>query len=286
VVELPTETVVTVGSSNLTGFGLYENYEANTLLRLDPTVAADREFLAAIDEFRDALKASKMPTRVLSSKLIDTLAKDETLVVTAAKRAEAEAARKAMAKTVAKKIFGTPVRGLPKRPRRSRNPRKPTTGSGHSPGAAKPSTAPAQLRWWKKLSKSDAMRKPPGSHQRNGVVLNEAGHKIDRDTWFRNELFGSATWSEGTTRTGEDKEAADIPFEVWINGRSRGKYSLQVDHAKNRISDQGNSPTYLHWSTMTRIVRDTDYYGWWLELARLTDGTFRLRLLRDAPADA
>jgi HKD family nuclease len=284
--ELPTETVVTVGSSNLTGFGLYENYEANTLLRLDPTDAADRKFLAAIDEFRDALTAAKMPTQVLSSKLIDTLAKDETLVVTAAKRAQAEAARKAKAKTVAKEIFGTPVRGLPKRPRKARKPGKSAAGSGRSPGTTKPSTAPAQLRWWKKLSKSDAMQKPAGSHQRTGVVLNKAGHKIDQKIWFRDELFASVTWSGETGSTGKAKESAEIPFDVWVDGKSRGNYSLRADHATNRVQGRSNSPTYLYWSGMRQIVDRADYAGWWLELARLTDGAFRLRLLRDAPAGA
>jgi HKD family nuclease len=290
VVELPAENVVIVGSSNLTGSGLYANYEANVLVRLDPADEADRPFLDAIDEFRASLATAEMPTQELTAELIEALAEDETLVMSTAKRLQAEAALEARAERVARKIFGTPVGGLPGRPRTRKGTVAP---AGRPATAGAPSTAPVALRYWKTLTVSDAMRKPPGSHQRKYVTLTESGHDIDRETWFRDELFGSATWSEQVMRAPRAaaaerkvKEAAEIPFDVWIGDEWLGSYPLRVDHAPNRIAGQGNSPTYLNWSSLGQVIGEADYTGWWLELARLADGAFRLRLLPEEPTEA
>lgn len=84
-------------------------------------------------------------------------------------------------------------------------------------------------------------------------------------------------------RSGSIKETALIPFDVYVEDENLGRYQLRVDHAEVRIADQNNSPTYLNWSTMIDVIRESDFRDWWLELARLRDGTFRPHLLRDEP---
>jgi HKD family nuclease len=280
-VELPSETVVITGSSNLTGSGLFANYEANVMVRLDPTNEGDSGFLEAFEEFRDSLTASSMPAQGLSGDLIEKLATDERLLMRASARVEAEAGEEDEADPVARAIFGAPVRGLPGRPRKAAGERAVRRGA-----AVVPSAAVAELRWWKTLTKSDALRKPKESNPRNYVTLTKSGHAIDQKTWFRDPLLASASWSEERMRTGKVKEVTEIPFDVWVGDEWLGHFPLRVDHAVNRIADQGNSPTYLNWSGMIEVIRETDYSGWWLEIARLDDGAFRLRLLPDEPVES
>jgi PLD-like domain len=282
-VERPGETILAVGSSNLTGGGLFENYEANAVFRLDPGSPRDSPIYEAATNYRDALLRDDMPCRTLTVELIARLAEDESLVTTRKRRNRAEQAARRRSSRLAEEIFGPPPADLPSAPhtRRQRGDRHRSTGKGAEP-ATSTDTSVAD-RWWKELTASDVLRKPKGSHPRNYVVLTKAGHGIDPKTWFRKELFGSAPWSKEAMYTGNTKEVALIPFEVVIDGKSLGPHELMVDHGEHRIADQGNSPTYLNWSNLTDVIRQTDFRNWWLEIARLTDGTFRLQLLREEP---
>jgi hypothetical protein len=112
--------------------------------------------------------------------------------------------------------------------------------------------------------------------------LGKAGLPIDQKSWFRDEFFGSVTWIPTTMRTGNVKEQAIIPFEVFIAGRSEGIVDMRVDHAVNRIAAQNNAPTWLNWSGLLQAIRSTDFTGWYLVLERLS-GRFRLHLSRTAP---
>lgn len=281
-VEAPGRITVALGSSNLTGGGLYRNYEANVVLRLAPDSPEDRDLYAKVQAFRAALVAEGMPHRPLTHELIDTLAEEETLVTSAPKRKQAERVAHAKAASIAKDIFGGPVSGLPGAPASS--PPTEVESDEGIPTPGESSEAAATLRWWKELTPSDVLRKPESSHQRNYVALSKAGHEIDFKTWFRQELFGGLDWSAQTMHTGNLKEVTLVPFEVVVDGESVGTYELRVDHAEARIANQNNSPTYLNWSGMIELIRASDFRHWWLELARLEDQTFRLRLSREEPA--
>lgn len=287
VIRRPDETVITVGSSNLTGGGFFGNYEANIVMRLSPDDADDQAVLEAVLRYRDALTADGMPCEPLTLDLIARLADEESLITTRERREQEERTARAKAESLAREIFGTPVTGLPGAPagrRRGGGRRRAADGDGDLPERIPPSEGRPVRRWWKRLTASDVLRKPESSHQRNYVALSQAGHKeIDFKTWFREELFGPADWAEEEMRTGNVKEVAVIPFDVIVGDESLGRYDLRVDHAENRIANQNNSPTYLNWSSMIDVIRGSDFRDWWLELARLDDGTFRLRLLREEP---
>ncbi|MCW2988886.1 MAG: hypothetical protein JWM24_1824 [Solirubrobacterales bacterium] len=283
-VERPGEVAVVVGSSNLTGSGLFANYEANVLLRLDPADPEDFKIAAAIEEYRCALIHKDMPCKPLTLELIAKLAEEKGVITTDTRRRKAEGATRRKAEELAREVFGPPVNGLPAIPRKAarRAPGKPVqqvSVSSKGPGAK------AELRWWKRLTISDAVRKPEGSHQRRSVVLNGAGRGIEWEVWFRHELFGTASWSERQMQSGRTKEEAVIPFAVMVENRDLGQFDLRVDHAEGRIHGRRNAPTYLNWSSMIEVIRANDFHDWWLELARLTDGSFRLRLLREEPVE-
>lgn len=284
-VERPGEIVLAVGSSNLTGKGQFANYEANVVMRLRSEEAEDRRIYAAFESFRDALTADGMPAEPLTGELIARLAEEETLIASRERQEEIETAARGKAEGLAREIFGAPVKGLPSVPRRGRTGaggKRRRAGTSRAPHAP-PSTAPPVLRWWKRMTASDVLRKPESSHQRNYVALSKAGHDIDFITWFRRELFGTVSWSRETMRSGNVKEVALVPFDVIVEDESLGRHELRVDHAEARIANQRNSPTYLNWSAIIDVIREFDFRDWWLELARLSDGTFRLRLLREEP---
>lgn len=139
-------------------------------------------------------------------------------------------------------------------------------------------------RWWKRMTRSDVMRKPATSHQRNYVILGKAGHDIDQKTWFREEFFAPINdWEQETMRTGNVKEVADVQFEVFVDAQSRGNRLVRIEHAPNRIADQNNAPTWLHWSNLTEIIRSRDFTNWYLILERFEPTLFRLHLSRSEP---
>jgi hypothetical protein len=139
-------------------------------------------------------------------------------------------------------------------------------------------------RWWKRLTRSDVMRKPETSHQRNYLILGQAGHGIDQTTWFRDTFFGPVTgWRQVTMRTGNIKEVVDLRFEVFVELENRGHHIARIEHAPNRIANQGNSPTWLNWSGLTQIILESDFTGWYVVIERLNPLGYRLRLTRTEP---
>ena len=272
---------IAIGSSNLTGAGLFTNYEANVVLRLSTDDPHDQEVHESVKTFRDSLTDPAMPSQPLTLELIDRLADEESLITSAKRRAEVEAAAKGKTEGLAREVFGAPVTGLPWLPKL---PAPPADGDPAEAITIRASRAPAELRWWKKLTASDVLRKPEASHQRNYVALTKAGHEIDQKIWFREDLFGTVKWVKETMKQSENpKEVAMVNFDVLVEDQELGQFELRVDHAEGRIANQNNAPTYLNWSSIIAVIRENDFRDWWLDLARLTDGNFRLRLLRQEP---
>jgi hypothetical protein len=129
--------------------------------------------------------------------------------------------------------------------------------------------------WKKRLTKSDAQRKTTGN-QRGSITLVQAGYAIDAQTYFRNDLFGTALWRAERTRTGEFRESADIPFDVELLGTSLGVLILHVTHAGNREAGQSNYTTLLHTGPLALEFARVDMERRLLTIRRLTDGSYTL----------
>jgi len=284
--------VAVVGSGNLTRGGLYTNYEGSIVADLNLNDAEDAEFLAGIRAYYDALTQLPDVCRTLDEQLIEELIADPSLVVVSEQQANRRR-RLSRGQGRSPLFGGTAVPDLGDAPPPSVAPlldgdeddddTLTATTSARAAEAESPSARPEAV-WWKQLTMSDAHRKPATSHQRNGVVLNRAGHDIPWHTWFREELFGGLSWSQVPTRNGGVKDIATVPFEVFVEDRHLGLHEMVVDHAAARISGQGNTPTYLNWSTLLPEIRANDFRDWWLELARMRDGTYRLRLTPTEPS--
>jgi hypothetical protein len=280
-----------IGSGNLTRGGLYTNYEGAVVVDLNLDVDEDAKCLGEIRSYYDRLRAVEEACQHLTTGLIEDLEKDPRIVVTSEAKQEPGGRSLDVRKS---ELFGnTPVKGLLGAPPLPIG-EEPDDDAGDDFLAEEPKPPgrdfmreerepQATMRWWKKLTISDAHRKPPPSHQRNYVALTKAQFDIDWRTWFRHELLGALDWSTEPMSSGQTKEVTVARFEVYVDGEHVGRRNLRFDHAPHRIAGQNNAPTYLNWSSMLTVIEAADFTGWWLELAKLRDGTYRLRLLRDEP---
>ena len=119
-------------------------------------------------------------------------------------------------------------------------------------------------RWCKKLSRSDALQTGTGTNPTGTLRLARARHQIDQNTWFREQLFGSARWVSVSRRNKAYKEA-HITFNVEFPGRDVDQQDLLVDHAPHRAAGQHNVVTLLHWgATLGQWLRGHNQAGNWV----------------------
>jgi HKD family nuclease len=268
------ERLVVVGSNNLTEGGLYSNYEASLVLRLRVGAKRDDAVLAQVDDYIAKLIADGTPARLLTIEMIDELASRTGVLDGEGNRLQQVRVQLAQTERGLRDLFGSSPRGLVRAPRTRRSRTPPGTPSA---APVRPRRAAVEATWSKELTASDAMRKTVGN-QRAYVILGKAGHEIDQKTYFRQRFFDGVSWAKETMRTGAAKEVASIPFQVVIEDQILADYRVRVDHSPKRIANQNNAPTWMHWSSLIGVVRQTDLTGYTLTLERLEGGRFRLRL--------
>lgn len=203
-------------------------------------------------------------------------------------------------------LFGTSQRAKPSMPSLSPEARAELADlEGEEPGASAESTSPApqaapppeppmptpaslpvptapagaEKTWRKRLPASDAQ------HQQGNITGNvrltqasEFNGPIPFLIYFRYDFFGTEAWRPDRDRNNNVIQVASVPFDVVIVGVSHGTVELDVDHAPHRESEQHNHATVLHWGPLAPLMRETDYTNRILELARLSDGSYRLKI--------
>jgi hypothetical protein len=310
---------VVVGSGNLTRGGLYTNFEGLVVGDLDLRDADDRDFVDQMRAYYERLIALTDVCRPLTDAVLEDLKNDPTIVVSSESvsrgrgRGKTAGTSPVFGSSSVSGLLGAPPPEAPTVPADEDDDSIPPSAAGEGGEAAAgeggeaaageggeaaageggeaaageggEAAAPviATLRWAKELTVSDAHRKPGGSHQRNYIVLTKAKTQIDPRTWFRHSLFGGLPWTSEPMRTGKTKEAAVVPFDVFVGQEAIGQRNLRIDHAEHRIANQNNSPTYLNWSSMLPVIESKDFTGWWLQLSLMSDGSYRLDLLSAKP---
>jgi HKD family nuclease len=284
-----------VGSNNATAGGVFFNYEAGLAVDLDLSRAEDTELLQEVEAYIDRLYADAAICRPLTPEVLEELLSDPRYGVGREDRRgrdgqgdEAPDDTDAAVDTRALTLFnrssepkkpGPPVErpaGAPRRPA-PQGPTPPVPRPARPPG----SMATPTVRWSKKLPKSDAHRPTAGSNPTGNVRLTKAGHPIDWTTFFRDDLFGDATW---TQEPGTDKEVATIPFRVTVQGDDEGPHALLVSYVPHRESGQANHTTVLHWGELVPMLAKTNFTDHYLTLERLRDSSYHLDLSEDEPS--
>lgn len=289
-----------VGSNNVTAGGLFSNYEGSLLCRLDLHREEDRRLFDVVNSWFETMLADTEVCKPLTPDLLDTLIKDPRYGVGDEDQTKGDIQKEhdydgVLTDPTDDEIFGSgssPKAGMPPPVQVPPSPvaavpQSPPPAAGPtpqpSPGAA---PAPVAHRWWKQMSASDAQQPPtPTSHAIGHLKLAKAGHDINLKSYFRNTLFGSATWAAQHTSPGL-KEEAIVTFDVVIDGQPLGQIALKIDHAEYRIANQINIPTWLHWGPLGATLRQTNYTGAWVVIEQRADGSHRLEITYTPPPQA
>jgi HKD family nuclease len=124
------------------------------------------------------------------------------------------------------------------------------------------------LVWEKKNLPSSDAQQVSGNTAITGVIrLSDANYKIvdekiDRNTYFRESVFGNLNWETETRKKNSPLQVAKCKFNITINGNILGTEELRISHDPDRISGQDNVPTTIHWgSTLITYLKANSIIG-------------------------
>ncbi len=284
------QTKLIVGSSNLTGTGLFVNVEGSLLIEFDNNDPEGTNLLHELKTYYQTLFDLTDPNlfpisdAVISDFVAKGIVPDEA---TRRRSYNRKAGSSAQQHTGQQSSFSVPRRRSATIP--TSFPRKPRVTSSATPPIAVAATpqvniaqaplAPAQkknLVWTKpSLSESDAQRRPSSTSPTANLKLTQANFKvsgvvIDQKIYFRNQIFNSLTWAHPKANDNSYEEVI-CPFDITILGNSIGTHNLKLSHKPSRAANQGNVPTWLHWgNTVKPFLQQYDVRGKTLNL--YTDG--------------
>ncbi len=282
-----------VGSNNATAGGLYDNYEAAVVCVMDLAVEEDKQLFDSVCNWFKLL-LSDAACVSLDSDVIARLISDPRYRVGDENQPERSSPQVSgyqdgiSIDTPEQSIFNkstSPKKRLstiPGEPERRRSPEASDQDVRKSRvGTTLPKTS--KFRWYKKMSRADAQQ-PEGAktNPTGNLKLTSAGQNIDRETFFRDKLFGNADWAVENRNAGE-LEKTVAPIEVYIEDERMGEINFYIDHGLFRIANQNNVPTWLHWGSFGRVLRENNHFGKWVIIEGFHDGSYRLRITSENP---
>ncbi|XID95021.1 phospholipase D-like domain-containing protein [Paenibacillaceae bacterium WGS1546] len=293
---------VIIGSSNLTGTGLFTSVEASLMIDFTDEEENEHHIISNIESYFDGF-LSAPPTnpnlQPLSRELIDRLVEAKIVPRTRInyKKTKLTAERTPetleIRESLKKEYFpSTTARRIPPRTDYEMPDRymdieeddsldeEQTTEPTTEPTTTEPTTAAlTRTLVWRKndLKRTDAQYVPTGynTNPTGNLRLAQAGFKvygsiIDQTTYFRHDVFGSLNWSTRQRVGNSPLEVANTLFHIEISGISQGVFDLQISHDLDRVAGQGNVPTIIHWGSALPTIRRTNLMGFNLEMYRLT----------------
>ena len=114
------------------------------------------------------------------------------------------------------------------------------------------------LKWRKTLTKSDAQQDTRGAKM-PFLRFVKGSISGDHTTWFRDEFFGDAVWTQATSKQGHQIEETKIKIHVTLAGDDMGERVVKVDHDPARAGNHSAPTTHLHYDNKTRqALESTD----------------------------
>ncbi len=273
-----------IGSNNLTGGGLYFNYEAAHVSTLDLALAPDKAVLDSVEDYIARLRGDNTCVG-LTADTIEALAGDPRFRV-GREVDKSNSRRDQDAAPSAAKEIEIPIFGATKYARKAiRRPKRSPGGVAGGPEVGG-SASPVAARWTKRMTRSDCGQPRPESSSTSVLRFGRMGHPINQKRWFREVLFSNANWTPDPTRP--HREQAQVRFDVTIDGVSVGTHvlNLKFDATRGdpaRGARQSNFTTDLKWGSLTPVMIGTNHVGDWVAIERLQDGSFRLIVQRTPP---
>jgi HKD family nuclease len=290
-----------VGSQNLTAGGLFHNYEAGIELQVAGARSGENTILKQVDDWFGELAADSSTFIRLSPQVLALLVADPAYKIGDEDRPYGGSGAPATgparlddslgAQVVSPLLFTASARKKRHMPIPSRREPAAVRGLGAArsdgdtvalnplPSALSPVT---RLMWSKKLSASDAQHPPHSESKRTGALrLGKSVHEIDKNTFFRDDMFGNLTWAQDGNKP--HLSFCIVPFRVTISDQDLGTVGLRVDHDVRRIAGQNNVPTVLKWGALNQALIAVNHESEWVALEALLDGTFSLTIGNTQP---
>lgn len=266
--EGKTKTELIVGSSNLTGQGLFANVEASLLVSIDNKIEADREIVKQVKDYFDGIFDLTDPNLVkLSNDLITHLLEEKVVF----SESELKLLRKKEEKTPSSKDKGVgefwdffPKRAIAKIPKEFRSNTK------DKPKAKKETTEylvdnsdEKRLVWTRKSLPSSSVQggntstNPTGGLRlvQDNFMIN--GEKIDHTRYFREILFKDYDWSPQVNKKAF-VELAFVPFLVTIKEAFIGNFLLEIRHKPSGEAGQRNYTTSISWGELGKTIQESN----------------------------
>jgi HKD family nuclease len=264
---------VFIGSGNLTGGGLFTNYEIMAYSEYDLTEPTQA---ASFGRIKDAFNFYSTPSafcRELTPELIEEIAADYLSDETKLPPEDEEEGKTDEAKAGGRKeSFGAKRVNPPPLPKPEGKPEEPVLKpvsvplSKFVPEITKAIgcdwSAKGKMRWTKNLTRGDCQLVRGGTAATGRLNLTQAGWKeggklIDQTRHFRFNLFKGVGW----TKTAGTLETAKVAFCVRVKGMDIGNFGLTLRYDPAWESGQGNYTVGLSWGVLTKLVKDSSLVG-------------------------
>jgi HKD family nuclease len=259
-------SILIIGSSNLTGRGLFTNIETSIQVTIDNNIDKDKKVIEQLKEyFNGIFEKTDSNLNIITKELINDLVKSG-IVPTEAEQKENLAKSKKLSSEVKddfiSKIF--PKRTMAKIPKeffKKADTKKPAIK------LTKFDIKKSKLLWQSgKLTERDlnipkgTKTNPTGSmHFKKGLNIG-----IDQRHFFRDIIFRDLIWELNKNSKSTHYERAKAQFKIIVNDIDYGVFILTLKHNTNTKSKtylQNNSMTSLIWGEAKPIIAKEELIG-------------------------
>jgi len=259
-------SVLIIGSSNLTGRGLFINVEASLKVTIDNTIAKDKKVIDQIKEyFKGIFDETDKNLKVISSELIENLVKSG-IVPTEAEQRESRVKSKKVSSTETddfiSKIF--PKRAIAKIPKEFKSKLIKNDFTEILKSFDKNLS---ELLWQSgKLTERDLNIPKSKKTNPTGSMYFKKGlnENIDQRHFFRDVIFRDLDWKKDLNPKTSHYERTYSNFRIIIKGVDFGIHELLINH--NTKTDttsyiQKNSMTSLSWGEAKPLIAKEELIG-------------------------
>jgi HKD family nuclease len=260
------KSILIIGSSNLTGRGLFTNIEASLQVSIDNNIDKDRKIIEQVKQyFKGIFEQTDENLKSISSELIDNLVKSGIVPTEAEQKENREKSKKVTSKEtndLISKIF--PKRTMAKIPKEfiSKSIKK------EQPKVLKPFfKSSSQLLWQSgKLTERDLNIPKNKKTNPTGSMYFKKGltDDIDQRHYFRDVVFKNLDWKKDLNPITSHYERTKANFRIIIKKIDFGIHELLINH--NTKTDtksyiQKNSMTSLSWGEIKSIIAKDELIG-------------------------
>jgi HKD family nuclease len=258
--------ILIVGSSNLTGRGLFTNVETSIQITIDNSIEKDKKIIEQLkDYFKGIFEETDSNLKMITEELINNLVKSGIVPTEAEQKENRVKSKKTPSKDVddlISKIFPKRVMAkIPKEFLKKSIIKKPVLS------IQKFEISNSNLLWQSgKLTERDLNIPKSNKTNPTGSMYFKKGlnQNIDQRHFFRNIIFKDLDWKKDLNPKTSHYERTHTNFRIIVKGKEQGVFNLLINH--NTKTDtksyiQKNSMTSLSWGEAKLIIAKEELIG-------------------------